>query len=103
MLLTTTENIPGKQYEIIGLVSGNMIQSKNIGKDIGQGLKTIVGGELKTYTKMMGESRAMATQRMIESAEEMGADAVVSVRYATSAVMSGAAEMLCFGTAVKFV
>ncbi len=103
MLLTTTENIPGKQYEIIGLVSGNMIQSKNIGKDIGQGLKTIVGGELKTYTKMMGESRAIATQRMIENAEEMGADAVVSVRYATSAVMSGAAEMLCFGTAVKFV
>ncbi len=103
MLLTTTENIPGKQYEIIGLVSGNMIQSKNIGKDIGQGLKTIVGGELKTYTKMMGESRAIATQRMIENAEEMGADAVVSLRYATSAVMSGAAEMLCFGTAVKFV
>jgi len=103
MLLTNTENIPGKNYEIIGLVSGNMIQSKNIGKDIGQGLKTIVGGELKTYTKMMGESRGIATQRMVENAEEMGADAVVCIRYATSAIMGGAAEMVCYGTAVKFV
>ena len=103
MLLTNTENIPGKQYEIIGVVSGNMIQSKHIGKDIGQSLKTIVGGELKAYTQMMAESRDMATQRMVENAEAMKADAVVCVRYATSAVMGGAAEMVCYGTAVRFV
>ncbi|MBQ8643836.1 MAG: heavy metal-binding domain-containing protein, partial [Candidatus Methanomethylophilaceae archaeon] len=66
MLLTTTENIPGKQYEIIGLVKGNMIQSKNIGRDIGQGLKSLVGGELATYTEMMNESRAIATKRMVD-------------------------------------
>jgi uncharacterized protein YbjQ (UPF0145 family) len=103
MLLTTTENIPGKKYEIIGLVTGNMIQSKNIGKDIGQGLKSVVGGELKTYTNMMNESRAIATERMVENAQGVGADAVVCVRYTTSAVASGAAEMVCFGTAVKFL
>ncbi|MBR6204339.1 MAG: YbjQ family protein [Candidatus Methanomethylophilaceae archaeon] len=100
--MTNTENIPGKDYEIIGLVSGNMIQSKHIGKDIGQGLKTIVGGELKAYTEMMSESRSIATARMVESAESMGADAVVCVRFATSAIMGGAAEMVCYGTAVKF-
>ena len=100
--MTNTESIPGKDYEIIGLVSGNMIQSKHIGKDIGQGLKTIVGGELKAYTEMMSESRSIATARMVESAESMGADAVVCVRFATSAIMGGAAEMVCYGTAVKF-
>ena len=69
MLLTTTENIPGKNYEILGLVKGNMIQTKNIGRDITQGLKSIVGGELKNYVKMMNESRSIATQRMVEEAE----------------------------------
>ena len=71
MLLTTTENIPGKQYEILGMVNGNMIQSKNIGRDIGQGLKSLVGGELATYTKMMNESRAIATKRMVEEADSL--------------------------------
>ena len=103
MMVTTTEGIPGKEYEILGLVKGNMIQSKNIGKDIGQGLKSIVGGELKWYTQMMSEARDKATQRMVEEAQAMGADAVVSVRYTTSSVMQGAAEILAFGTAVKFV
>jgi uncharacterized protein YbjQ (UPF0145 family) len=103
MMVTTTERIPGKEYEILGLVKGNMIQSKNIGKDIGQGLKSIVGGELKWYTQMMSEARDNATQRMVEEAQAMGADAVVSVRYTTSSVMQGAAEILAFGTAVKFV
>ena len=103
MLLTTTENIPGKNYEIIGLVKGNMIQSKNIGKDIGQGLKSIVGGELRSYTDMMNEARAVATKRMVEEAESLGADAIVSMRYASSMVVAGAAEILAFGTAVKFV
>ncbi len=103
MLLTTTESIPDKKYEIIGMVSGNMIQSKNIGRDIGQGLKSVVGGELKTYTNMMNESRAIASERMVENAEGLGADAVVCIRYSSSAIMGGAAEMVCYGTAVKFI
>ena len=81
MILTTTENIPGKQYEIIGIAKGNMIQTKNIGRDISQGLKSIVGGELKNYVKMMNESRSIATKRMVEDAEAQGADAIVCMRY----------------------
>ncbi len=103
MLLTTTENIPGKQYEIIDMVKGNMIQSKNIGRDIGQGLKSIVGGELATYTNMMNESRAIATKRMVEEAEKMGADAIVCLRYSTSMVVAGAAEITAYGTAVRYI
>ena len=103
MLLTTTENIPGKQYEIIDMVKGNMIQSKNIGRDIGQGLKSIVGGELATYTNMMNESRAIAIKRMVEEAQKLKADAVVCVRYSTSAIMSGAAEVIAYGTAVRYI
>ena len=103
MLLTSTETIPGKNYEVLGLVEGSMIQSKNIGKDFTQGLKGIVGGELKQYTSMLNESREYAKQRMIQQAQALGADAVVCVRYTTSAVIQGAAEMLAYGTAVKFV
>ena len=102
MLLTTTENIPGRSYEILGIVKGNMIQTRNIGRDIGQGLKSMVGGELSTYTEMMNEARALATKRMVEEAEAMGADAVVCMRYASAAVMQGAAEVIAYGTAVKF-
>lgn len=103
MLLTTTEKIPGKEYEVLGLVEGSMIQSKNIGKDITQGFKGIVGGELRQYTTMLNESREAAKERMIAQATALGADAVVAVRYTTSAVIQGAAEMLCYGTAVKFI
>ncbi|MBO4552069.1 MAG: heavy metal-binding domain-containing protein [Candidatus Methanomethylophilaceae archaeon] len=103
MLLTTTENIPGKQYEIIGIAKGNMIQTKNIGRDISQALKSVVGGELKNYVKMMNESRAIATKRMVEDAEAQGADAVVGMRYVTSMISAGAAEITAYGTAVKFV
>lgn len=103
MLLTTTENIPGKSYEILGIVKGNMIQTRNIGRDIGQGLKSMVGGELSTYTEMMNESRAVATKRMVEEAEKLGANAVVMMRYSTSTVMQGAAEIIAYGTAVKFI
>ncbi len=103
MLLTTTENIPGKSYEILGIVKGNMIQTRNIGRDIGQGLKSMVGGELSTYTEMMNESRAVATKRMVEEAEKLGADAVVMMRYSTSTVMQGAAEIIAYGTAVRYV
>ena len=103
MLLTTTENIPGKQYEIIGIAKGNMIQTKNIGRDISQALKSVVGGELKNYVTMMNESRAIATKRMVEDAEAQGADAVVGMRYVTSMISAGAAEITAYGTAVKFV
>lgn len=103
MLLTTTENIPGKSYEIIGLAKGSMIQTKNVGRDIGQGLKSLVGGELTTYTEMMNESRAIATKRMVEDAERMGADAIVALRYGTSAIAAGATEVFAYGTAVRFV
>ena len=103
MLLTTTENIPGRSYEILGIVKGNMIQTRNIGRDIGQGLKSMVGGELSTYTEMMNESRAVATKKMVEEAEKLGADAVVMMRYSTSTVMQGAAEIIAYGTAVRYV
>lgn len=103
MLLTTTENIPGRSYEILGIVKGNMIQTRNIGRDIGQGLKSMVGGELSTYTEMMNESRTVATKRMVEEAEKLGTDAVVMMRYSTSTVMQGAAEIIAYGTAVRYV
>ena len=103
MLLTTTDTIPGKNYEILGLAKGSMIQSKNIGRDIGQGLKSLVEGELATYTEMMNESRAIATKRMVEDAERMGADAVVALRYGTSAIAQGAAEVFAYGTAGRFI
>jgi uncharacterized protein YbjQ (UPF0145 family) len=86
----------------LGLVKGSTIQSKHVGKDIMNSLKTLVGGELVGYSEMMNEARAMATKRMVQDAESMGADAVVNVRYASSAIKAGAAEILAFGTAVKF-
>ena len=103
MLLTTTDLIPGRNYEIIGLVKGSMIQSKNIGRDIGQSLKSVVGGELKDYTLMMNESRAVATKRMVEEAESQDADAIIAIRYGTSAIAAAAAEVFAYGTAVKFI
>jgi uncharacterized protein YbjQ (UPF0145 family) len=101
--LYNTENIPGQKYELIGLVKGTMIQSKHLGKDIGNVLKSIVGGELRGYSEMLNESRAMATKRLMQEAIDLNADAVVNLRYTTSAVMQGAAEILVYGTAVKFV
>lgn len=102
MILTTTETISGRELETLGLVRGSTIQSKNIGKDITQSFKTLVGGELGAYTDMMNQARALATKRMAAEAEQLGADAVVNVRYASSAVMQGAAEVMAYGTAVKF-
>lgn len=102
MLVTTTETIPGKQVkEILGVVKGNTIRAKWIGKDIVAGLRQIVGGELNEYTEMLTEAREEATQRMIKQAKRMKADAIVNVRYTTSQVMGAAAEILVFGTAVK--
>ena len=88
---------------MLGLVKGSTIQSKHIGNDIAQSFKTLVGGELKSYNEMMNEARAIATKRMVGEAEAMGADAVVNIRYASSAIMQGAAEVIAYGTAVKFV
>ena len=102
MILVNTETISGKELEMLGLVKGSTIQTKNIGRDITQSFKTLVGGELKAYNDMMNEARALATKRMVDEAEAMGADAVVNVRYASSAIMAGAAEVIAYGTAVKF-
>lgn len=102
MILVNTDHIPGKEMEFLGLVKGSTIQSKHLGKDIGSSFKTLVGGELKAYTEMMDEARALATKRMVQQAEELGADAVVNIRYASSAVMQGAAEVMAYGTAAKF-
>ena len=102
MILVNTDYISGKELEMLGLVQGSTIQSKDIGKDILQSFKTLVGGELTGYTEMMNEARAMATKRRVGMAEAMGADAVVNIRYASSAVMQGAAEVIAYGTAVKF-
>ena len=103
MILVNTDYITGKELETLSLVKGSTIQSKHIGKDIMQSFKTIVGGELKAYNDMMNEARALATKRMVEEAEALGADAVVNVRYASAAVMQGAAEVIAYGTAVKFI
>lgn len=103
MILVNTDYISGKELETLSLVKGSTIQTKNIGRDITQSLKTLVGGELKAYNEMMKEARALATKRMVEEAEELGADAVVNIRYASSAVMAGAAEVIAYGTAVKFI
>ena len=103
MILVNTDFISGKDLETISLVKGSTIQSKNVGKDILQSFKTLVGGELKAYNEMMNEARAIATKRMVSEAENLGADAVINIRYASSAVMQGAAEVIVYGTAVKFV
>lgn len=103
MILVTTDYIAGRNFEMLGLVKGSTIQSKNLGRDITQSFKTLVGGELKAYTEMMNDARALATKRMVEEAEGMGADAVVNVRYSSASVMQGAAEVMAYGTAVKFV
>ncbi len=101
MIIVNIDYIPGKKIEILGMARGSIIQSKNIGKDIMSGFKTLVGGELKQYSEMMNEARAKATKRMVDDAESQGADAVINVRYASSAVMQGAAEVMAYGTAVK--
>ena len=102
MLLVTTDYIAGKELEMLGMVKGSTIQTKHLGKDITQSFKTLVGGELTAYTEMMNDARARATKRMVQEAEAMGADAIVGVRYGSAAVMQAAAEVMAYGTAVKF-
>ena len=103
MILVNTDYISGKTLETLGLVKGSTIQSKHVGKDIMQSFKTIVGGELKGYTEMMNEARELATKRMVDEAKALGADGIVNIRFASSAIMQGAAEVIAYGTAVKFI
>ena len=102
MLIVTTETIPGKTLEPLGLVKGSTIQTVNALRDIGAGFKTLVGGELTKYNEMMAKARSIATDRMVAEAQALGADAIVGMRFATSSVMQSAAEIMAYGTAVKF-
>ena len=102
MILLTIEYVPGREIEALGLVKGTVVQSKNFGKDFMAGMKTIVGGEIRGYTEMLIEARQIATKRMVDEAEALGADAVVGLRYGSASVMQGAAEVIAYGTALKF-
>lgn len=102
MILSTTDNIPGKTIiEILGVAWGSTVRARNVGRDIFAGLKNIVGGEISEYTKLQAESREQAFQRLVQDAERMGADAVVNIRLTTAMIMQGTAEILAYGTAVK--
>lgn len=101
MLLLNIDHVPGRDMEAIGLVKGTVVQSKNFGKDFMAGMKTLVGGEITSYTDMLVEARQIATKRMVDEATAIGADAIVNIRFGSSAVMQGAAEVIAYGTAVK--
>ena len=103
MKLVSIDHIPGKEIEAVGIVKGTIVQSKNIGRDFMAGMKNLVGGEIVGYTEMLNEARQLATKRMVDEAKAIGADAIVGVRYGSSAVMQGAAEIIAYGTAVKFL
>lgn len=102
MLLVNTDYITGKELETLGIVKGSIVQTKNFGKDFMASIKTLVGGEVKEYTDMLNQARQIAVKRMVDEAQALGADAVVNVRYASSSVMQGAAEVIAYGTAVKY-
>lgn len=103
MRLLSIDHIPGKELEALEIVKGNVVMSKNVGRDIMVGLKTLVGGEISGYTEMLNQARQIAVKRMVDEAEKLGADAIINVRYASSSVMQGAAEIIAYGTAVKYV
>lgn len=103
MKLLNIDSIPGKKIEAISLVRGAVVYSKNFGKDFMAGIKGLVGGEIVGYTEMLNEARAIATKRMVDQAEELEADAIVNVRYGSSSLMQGAAEIVAYGTAVKIL
>ena len=102
MLLLNIDYVPGKEIEALGIVKGTTVHSKNFGKDFMASMKTLVGGELTGYTEMLIEARQIATKRMVDEAEAMGADAVICVRYGSASVMASAAEVVAYGTAVRF-
>ena len=101
MKLVSIETIPGQAFEVLELVKGTIVYSKHLGKDFMAGMKTLVGGEITGYTQMLVEARQIATKRMVDEANAMGADAIVNIRFGSSAVMQGAAEVIAYGTAVK--
>ena len=101
MLLLNIDHVPGREMETLGIVKGTVVQSKNFGKDFMAGMKTLVGGEITGYTEMLVEARQIATKRMVDEDNAMGADAIVNIRFGSSAVMQGAAEVIAYGTAVK--
>ena len=103
MKLLSINYIPGKEIEALGLVKGTVVQTKNIGRDFMAGMKTLVGGEIVGYTEMLNEARQIAVKRMVDEAKELGADAVIDIKYGSSQVMSGAAEVIAYGTAVKIL
>lgn len=102
MLLVNIDYIPGKELEVLGMVKGAVVYSRNLGKDFMAGMKTLVGGEIEGYTEMLNTARQIAVKRMVDEAEALGADAVINMRYGSSSVMQGAAEVIAYGTAVKF-
>lgn len=103
MQLLNIDYVPGKELEALGMVKGSVVFSKNFGRDFMAAVKTLVGGEIVDYTRMLNEARAIAVKRMVDEAEGLGADAVVNIRYASSSVMQGAAECIAYGTAVRFL
>ncbi len=103
MKILTIETIPGQSYEALDIVKGTVVYSKNLGRDFMAGMKGLVGGEIVGYTELLNEARQIATKRMVDAAEALGADAIVGARYASSSVMQGAAEVVAYGTAVKFL
>lgn len=103
MFVSTSDYIPGFQYQILGLVRGNVVSSKNIGRDLMASTKSIVGGEIKSYTMMLDEARTTAEQRMVDAAQNLGADGVIGVRFTSGNIMQGTVEMLAYGTAIKLI
>lgn len=103
MIIVSTDYINDTKLKTLSIVKGSTVRSKNVGKDILSGLKTLVGGEITAYTEMMEEARNIATKRMMQEAKSLGADGIINVRYATSAIMQGSAEVIVYGTAVKFI
>lgn len=103
MRLVNIDYIPGQEFEVLEIVKGNVVMTKNVGRDIMAGFKTLVGGEIAGYTEMMNQARQMAVKRMVDEAEALGADAIINIRYASSSVMQGAAEIIAYGTAVRYL
>ena len=101
MMLLNIDYIPGKEIEALGIVKGSVVNSKNFGKDFMAAMKTLVGGEIESYTELLNQSRQIATKRMVAEAEALGADAIVNIRYASTSLMQSAAEVTAYGTAVK--
>lgn len=103
MLLLNIDHIPDRKIEALGLVKGSVVQAKSFGKDFMSGMKNLVGGEVEAYTDLLAQARQIATKRMVDDAQAMGADAVLNIRYTSSSIMQGAAEVTAYGTAVRIV